>query len=333
MTGAPTQPHAPPPDAVTRFRADCARIAGADAARLGIAVSGGPDSLALLLLAAAAFPGQIAVGTVDHGLRPEAAGEAEFVARLCAAMAVPHATLTVTVAKGREGVQGEARRARYAALAEWAGVSGFAFVATAHHADDQAETLLMRLMRGSGLAGLSGVRAARPLGSGVSLIRPLLTWRREELAAIVAGAGIHPVDDPANRDPRFDRARIRHFLVSHPEFEAERIARSATAIAEANAALDWAVDAIAAERLVPAGKGWTLYPASLPREMRRRLLRRAIAAIHAATPLTPAWTGSEDVDGLLAALEAGGAGTLAGVMAKGGESWRIALAPPRRAGA
>ena len=317
-----------PPPLVARFRADLARLAVPDG-RVGIAVSGGPDSLALLLLALAERGDSVLAATVDHGLRPESASEAAMVADLCARIGCPHTTLTVSVRPGGEGLQGEARRARYRALGEWARENGVETVMTAHHADDQAETILMRLQRGAGLPGLSGIRAVRREGV-MRIVRPVLGWRRAELAAIIETCGVVPVDDPANRNPRFDRARIRYFLAANPQFDVERIARSAAAIGEADAALDWMVDKIAADRLRPHSDNWVIDPAGLPRDVRRRLLRRAIAALHAATDLTPAWTGQEDVDGLLGALEAGQAGTLAGVMAKGGEQWRIAPAPPRR---
>ncbi|HZU63565.1 MAG TPA: tRNA lysidine(34) synthetase TilS, partial [Novosphingobium sp.] len=150
---------------------------GARQGRLGLAVSGGPDSLALLLLAHAAWPGRVAAATVDHGLRPESAGEAAEVARICAGLGVAHATLPVSIGPGN--IQTEARTARYAALAQWMAAEGLAALATAHHADDQAETLLLRLNRASGVAGLAGVRArALVPGSRLLLLRPLLGWRR-----------------------------------------------------------------------------------------------------------------------------------------------------------
>ncbi|WP_245653923.1 tRNA lysidine(34) synthetase TilS, partial [Novosphingobium rosa] len=123
---------------------------------LGLAVSGGPDSLALLLIAHAALPGRVAAATVDHGLRPESAAEAAEVARICALLDVPHATLEVSVEDGN--VQAQARDARYAALAAWTEQEGLCALATAHHADDQVETLVMRLNRASGVSGLAGVR-------------------------------------------------------------------------------------------------------------------------------------------------------------------------------
>ena len=143
-------PLAPAPQFVARFRSDLEALAGSQPERLGLAVSGGPDSLALLLLAAAALPGRIAVATVDHGLRPESGLEALHVENICDRLGCPHRILSAEMAGGRDGLQAEAREARYSALAGWAAAEGIAQLATAHHADDQAETLLMRLQRGSG---------------------------------------------------------------------------------------------------------------------------------------------------------------------------------------
>ncbi|MBO0750444.1 MAG: tRNA lysidine(34) synthetase TilS, partial [Porphyrobacter sp.] len=144
------------PDQAGRFAADLGRL-WPEGGRLGLAVSGGPDSLALLLLAHATLPGQFAVATVNHGLRPEAAAECAMVERVCAARGIPCTILQVKLAAGN--IQAEARATRYAALGEWAQREGLAGLATAHHADDQAETLLMRLNRASGLGGLAGVRS------------------------------------------------------------------------------------------------------------------------------------------------------------------------------
>src|SRR3954470_23762026 len=180
-----------PPDLVERFRADACRLAPADRA-FAIAVSGGPDSLALLLLAAAAFPANVHAATVDHRLRPEAAAEAAHVAMICAGLGIPHRILAVTVAPGAS-VQAQARAARYAALGGWMAEEGLEALLTGHHQDDQAETLLMRLVRGSGLAGLAGIRPAARI-AGVKVCRPLLGWRRAELAAIVAAAGLRAIE-------------------------------------------------------------------------------------------------------------------------------------------
>jgi tRNA(Ile)-lysidine synthase len=319
---------APEPGLVARFRRDVEALAG-EPERLGLAVSGGPDSLALLLLAAAAFPGRIEAATVDHGLRREAAAEALHVEDICGRLGCPHSILAVEVGDGRAGIQGEARKARYAALGDWAGRQAITTLATAHHADDQAETLLMRLQRGSGVGGLAGVRAVRREGELV-IVRPLLGWTKAELVHVVAEAGIEAADDPSNRDPRFDRSVMRRFLGENPQFEPKRLARTAAALGEAEAALDWAADQLAEDRCTSQGGEWRVDPAGLPRELRRRLLHRAIAELRLEHGIEPQWTGSEDVERLLAALEAGESGTLAGVMARGGECWHLRAAPPRR---
>lgn len=202
-------------------------------------MSGGPDSLALLLLAQAALPGEIAVASVDHGLRAEAAGEVALVGEVCAVLDVPFAPLAVRVPAGN--LQARAREARYAALGEWVRDCGLGALATAHHADDAAETLLMRLARGSGLAGLAGVRAATLLPDGETpLLRPLLDWRKVELERIVADAGIAPARDPSNLDPAFDRVRVRRHLAEHGDWlSVEALATSAQHLAESWRAIEW----------------------------------------------------------------------------------------------
>lgn len=231
------------PETLTRFRAGLEAIwpEGTGDARLGLAVSGGPDSLALLLLAHAALPGRLEAATVDHGLRTESAAEAAEVARVCGDLGVPHATLKVDVATGN--VQAEARLARYAALAGWVEKRGLGALATAHHADDQAETLLMRLNRASGVAGLAGARTRGNVpDTAIPLLRPVLDWRRAELAQVVQAAGLVAAEDPSNANDRFDRVRIRKALANADWLDVAAIARSAAHIAEADAALDWMAD-------------------------------------------------------------------------------------------
>src|SRR4051794_11359983 len=164
------------PRLVRRFAGDLADQCGAELGLLGVAVSGGPDSLALLLLSEAAAPGRVRAATVDHGLRAESGSEAAFVARLCAERGIPHATLAVEVSRSGKGLQAAAREARYVALGGWMLRDGIGTLLTAHHADDQAETLLMRLNRGTGLGGLAGIRAAAVFpqgGENARLCRPL----------------------------------------------------------------------------------------------------------------------------------------------------------------
>lgn len=227
-------------DLPARFAADLAALWPEDerAGPLGLAVSGGPDSLALLLLAHEALPGQITVASVDHGLRPAAAEEIALVGRVTADRGIPFTPLAVTLAPGN--TQARARDARYAALAQWAQNARLGAVATAHHADDQAETLLMRLNRGSGLAGLAGVRArSRIEGSAIALLRPLLGWRKAELAGVVATAGLTAAADPSNTNPDFDRARLRAALAGAEWLDPLALATSAAHIAEGWQALEW----------------------------------------------------------------------------------------------
>lgn len=313
---------APQADLVARFEADLSPLV-APGARLGIAVSGGPDSLALLLLAAAARPGQVEAATVDHRLRPESRAEAEFVAGICKRIDVTHAILPVDVGPGAS-LQAQARAARYRALGDWAIERDLAAVATAHHADDQAETLLMRLARGAGLGGLVGVRQARPLEAGIPVVRPLLGWRRAELAAIVAAAGITPIDDPANRDPRHDRSRFRFMLAEADWADAERLAASAKWLADADEALDWALQALVEKRIRPAGAGLTVDAEGVPRELQRRLLLAAFERMGAHRPRGP------ELDRARKALKAGKPATLAGLKLEPGPPWKLSAAPARR---
>lgn len=255
---------------------------GPGGAPLGLAVSGGPDSLALLLLGAAAMPGEIAVLSIDHGLRAEAAGEVALVDDICRALNIPFMAMKVTVGAGN--LQAKARDARYAALAHWAGEHNIGAVATAHHADDQAETLLMRLARGSGLSGLAGVRAWTTLpGSEIPLIRPLLWARKAELEEAVASAGITPALDPSNANPAFDRVRVRQHLAEHKWLDAEALAASAGHLAEGWRALEWYAQNDWEEMVVredEAADGPTYrYYANVPRVIQIETVSRIIAAL------------------------------------------------------
>jgi tRNA(Ile)-lysidine synthase len=317
-------------EAVEPFRRDMLALTGAEPVPgrpLGVAVSGGPDSVALLLLAHAAFPGAVIAATVDHGLRPEAAEEAALVRRLCNQLDVSHDTLSGTVSATGNLQQG-ARELRYALLADWArGRTGW--IATAHQQDDVAETFLMRARRGAGVGGLAAMAAARPLGEAL-LVRPLLGWRRERLLGLVAGAGIAPVRDPSNQDPRFDRARIRALLAESGDLPADRLAAAARNLRDAEDALAWALNREWTARAALAGNIVTIDPAGLPRELRRRLADRAVATVRALHGLGPDWR-ETGLDPLLAQLDAGGTGTVAEVLARTKAGiWRFELAPPRR---
>lgn len=314
----------PAAEATKRFAADLDALIEPDA-RIGIAVSGGPDSLALLLLAASARPGRLEATTVDHRLRPESAEEAAMVASLCSRLDVPHRTLLADwIEPPSANVQAAARAMRYRLLNAWAIERGLDAVATAHHADDQAETLLMRLLRGAGVGGLGGSRAKRALSEEVTLIRPLLSWRKAELLALVAEAGIEPVDDPSNRDPRHDRSRIRQWLTSTEWADPARLAASASAIRDADEALDWALAPLITSRIRRDAELLIIEPFDLPRELKRRLLLAAFAELGAVPPRGPELIRAMD------ALEAGEIVTLSGLKLAGGTRWVLSIAPQRR---
>jgi tRNA(Ile)-lysidine synthase len=260
-----------------------------------LAVSGGPDSVALMWLMArwrralADGPDLLAV-TVDHGLRPQGAQEARDVKHLARELGLKHRTLRWAGDKPATAVPAAARAARYRLLGEAARAAGARHIFTAHTRDDQAETLLMRLLRGSGIAGL-GAMARETERDGTVLARPFLHIPKSRLIATLARAKIAYADDPTNRDPAFTRPRLRALL---PQLAAEggdarALARLAVRLARANAAIDVLVDG--AERYLAArGQLTTLrepggrligarHFAALPDEVRLRLLMRAINAV------------------------------------------------------
>ncbi len=319
------------PAAVARFKADLHKLTGTLPQRLGVAVSGGPDSLALLLLAAAACPGRVRAATVDHGLREESAQEARFVAGICADLAVPHDILAPGWSEPpTSNVPALARQARYDALMNWAARNGCDWIATAHHVDDQAETFLMRLARGAGVAGLAGVRAVTswPASRSDLIVRPLLGWRKAELAAIAEAAGLTPVDDPTNTDERLDRTHARRLLAAAPWLDPARIAASAANLLDAEDALAWATERVVEARLRRGedAASLTIDPRQLPRELQRRLLLHALAYFTDETAIP-----GPKLITLLDTLLDGRTATLAGVKAEAGDTWRLTLAPPRRA--
>jgi tRNA(Ile)-lysidine synthase len=268
----------------------------------------------------------IEAATVDHGLRPQSADEAKRVGEICSGIGVPHTILAVDLGEApHANLQARAREARYRALDRWAIEVGLAAVATAHHSEDQAETVLMRLARGTGVGGLVGIQPSRPLGDGdVLLIRPFLDWRRSELREIVDQAGFQPVDDPANADQRFDRSRARALLAATDWLEPHRLAGSAAHCRDAEEALGWIAGRESAERFRSEGDALTINPQGLPRELQRRLLLIAIDRLTGKTPPGP------QLNDALAALQSGATTTLAGLKIEGGTPWRLTPAPPRR---
>ncbi len=261
-----------------------------------LAVSGGPDSMALMLLAArwrdhlGQTAPQFLVVTVDHGLRTSAADEARMVGAAAARLGLPHRTVTWTqgaAARGAAGLQAAARAARYALLADVADTIAQRPLAmvTAHTEDDQAETVVMRLKRGSGLDGLAGIPRVRAFGghAGVTLVRPLLDVAKARLMATLVAAGMRWADDPSNDDLTFERVRVRHDLARLAEvgLSAKVIGQSARRLARARTALDHAAAALLARAAdVHGGVHATIDRAVLmaePDEIRLRAMLALIA--------------------------------------------------------
>ncbi len=319
---------------IERFRADVIALTGEEpsfARPLGLAVSGGPDSMALLVLAAKAFPHAAIAATVDHGLRESAAGEARMVAGQADALGVPHVILTVDAPITGASLQAQARVARYALLADWADRFAALGIATAHHTDDQAETFLMRAARGSGVSGLAAIRP-RVSVAGASLVRPLLGWRRAALRAIVRRAGVSFVDDPSNEDLRHDRTRFRRLLDQNEWLDPPALARTAAAVGEAERDLAQLAQLMWRERSALEGGGVRLDVSALPRDTLRRLARRAITTVRDGHQIaTPPFDAAANIEALLDALSAGKRATHGGVLAavrRG--AWHFRPAPPRR---
>jgi tRNA(Ile)-lysidine synthase len=277
-----------------------------------LAVSGGPDSIALMWLAArwrrtlARGPRLIAV-TVDHGLRAEAAAEARDVKRLARALDLPHRTLRWAGTKPKTGLPAAARAARYRLLAQAARANGATHILTAHTRDDQAETLLMRMLRGSGISGLAAM-ARESERDGLRLARPFLNVSKSQLVATLKKSRLDFADDPTNRDTNFTRPRIRALMpvLAAEGGDARNLARLAARFARANAAVEVLVDG--AERYLALRAHQSLQPefaaksfdaktfdaktfgaktfdaktfdarafAAMPEEIRLRLLLRAI---------------------------------------------------------
>ena len=254
---------------------------------LAVAVSGGADSLALALLLrdwTAAQEGSLTALTIDHGLRPDAAGEARWVGRRLRALGVRHKILTWEGPKPRSGLQAAARAARYRLLTDWCAGKGVLFLALAHHQDDQAETLLLRLGSGSGLDGLAAMSAVSETPA-VRLLRPLLTVPKARLEASLQTRGLDWVEDPSNRDPQHSRVRLRQTMpaLAREGLTAPRLAAAAEHLGRVRADLEQQVGSLLARAasLHPAGFA-RLDPAALPaapEEVGRRALARLLICI------------------------------------------------------
>jgi tRNA(Ile)-lysidine synthase len=308
------------PEYLERFRIAVGQLGVDDADRIMLAISGGPDSLALLLLARELVADRICAATVDHQLRPEAADEAVFVHELCEKLGVQHVTLTPGK-KIAGNIQSAARAARYDLLAKSADDNGCTFIATAHHGDDQIETILMRLARGSGVDGLAAIRSRYG-----RIIRPLLGFSKSELEEICASAGLEAVRDPSNDNADFNRVAMRQWLAqsAHP-FDIDRTNRTARVFGEAAEALAWVADDLAARRVTQKKTDIQCNSENLPRDLKRRLLLQCLARLE--PDLEPR---GEAIDRLLSDLDAGRTATIGKILCKGGAIWNFSIAPARR---
>ncbi|CUX80227.1 MAG: tRNA(Ile)-lysidine synthase TilS [Roseibaca calidilacus] len=263
---------------------------------LGVAVSGGGDSLALMHLASlwAARQGcALHIASVDHGLRPEAAQECALVARHAAGLGAPHDILPWAW-DGRGNLQDRARHARQDLLRNWAQTRGVSHIALGHTRDDQAETLLMRLQRGSGVDGLAGMAPARPDGP-VTWLRPLLDIRREALRDHLRRMGWDWAEDASNLDPAYERVRTRQ-AISALGLDVDRLAETAAHMAAARQVLDHAATQ-AARDIIAQDQGDLVFArerlSALPSDTRERLVAAALC-----------WVGQSPYRPRLAALRA-----------------------------
>lgn len=312
------------------------------APRIAVAVSGGADGLALALLAAdwaAARGGEAVAVTVDHGLRPEAAAEARQVRRWLAARGMSHSILPWRGPRPATDVQAAARAARYRLMGDWCARRGILHLLLAHHRDDQAETMLLRLARGSGLDGLAAMAPAAELPAstgapppGIRLLRPLLAVPKAALEAVLRQAGQDWIEDPSNRSEAFARARLRGLLplLAAEGLTVERLAATAGHLARARAALDDAVAALAAEAVSVHPAGYAVLRLDAyrlaPEETALRCLSRCLATIGGAD-YPPRFDRLERLHGELTAPVGGGrarARTLGGCRIElGGDHARI----------
>lgn len=255
--------------------------------RLGVAVSGGGDSLCLLvLLADWCRQNAIAlfVATIDHGLRAGSAEEAAVVGGVCATLKIPHDTLTWQGFCGRGNLQAAARQARQALLSDWALGKGLRHVCLGHTRDDQAETVLLRLARGSGVDGLSAMSAVRKDDMGLVWLRPLLSVRREALRIVLRDRGLTWAEDPSNEDLGFDRIKARKLLEDGPlpGLDVDTLAETAERMAAARRVLG-RVASDTARHLLEIEGGDIVFPAAafaaLEDELRWRLLSMALCCV------------------------------------------------------
>lgn len=265
------------------FAALLARFAPFEPApRLAVAVSGGADSMALTLLAwrwAEAAGGSLTALTVDHGLRAASADEAEQVARWLSARGVPHRILRRDEAPPARGLQAAARAGRYRLLEGWCAAQGVLHLLVAHHREDQAETLLLRLARGSGLDGLAGMPALAEHRQ-CRVLRPLLDLPRARLEATLRAFGQSWIEDPSNRNPAYARVRLRQAeaLLADAGLGSARLAATTARLGRARSALEAGVAGLLAGAVLVHPEGFVRLDGTALRRAPVEIGLRALAA-------------------------------------------------------
>lgn len=270
------------------FAACMARVGPFEPApHIAVAVSGGADSLTLVLLLhdwAAGMGGRITGLTVDHGLRPEAAAEAAVVERRLRALGIEHRTLRWRGRPATGGLQAAARAARYDLLMAWCRDNACLHLVTAHHLDDQAETVLLRLAHGSGLDGLAAM-APVVERTDVRILRPLLGLERARLTATLQARGETWIEDPSNRDPAFARARLRALMpaLAAEGLGADQLAACARRLGQARASLEGAVTDVLARVVAVDPAGYAMLDPdplkAAPRPVALRALARVLVTV------------------------------------------------------
>ncbi|HYL49764.1 MAG TPA: tRNA lysidine(34) synthetase TilS [Stellaceae bacterium] len=285
---------------------------------LAVACSGGGDSMALTVLAdrwSRARGGKATALIVDHRLRPESASEAAGVGRALAGLGIAHRILVCADALPAGNLEDAARRVRYRLLEAWCEDNGILHLLTAHQRDDQAETLLMRLARGSGLDGLAGI-APVSIRRSCRVLRPLLTVPSERLRATLRELGVAHVEDPMNRDPAFQRVRLRaaRTFLAEEGLSAERLAATATRLARARSALETMVTAALARAVALDPLGYARVDAGALRAVPAEVGLRALAAVLATVGGADYPVRLEQLERLYESLPngIGGGGTLGG---------------------
>lgn len=248
---------------------------------IAVGVSGGADSLGLVIALAKIHP--VVAVSVDHGLREQAKEEILFVCETMKKNNIVHHCLTWHSPFSKSNIQAKARKARYALLNDWCVENGVSYLALGHHYDDQAETFLLRLARGSGVYGLAGMKMLAPMpivGSDIKLFRPLLSLHKKDMESYLTSLDQKWVEDPSNGNENFERVKVRHLLETPPfmGFDAHKMVTTAARLARAADALDYYATKILTKNVRITPEGFALLETKglfeAPEEVALRVLAR-----------------------------------------------------------